>query len=81
GENVAESDPVGGVKMPKIEKVDGGFEVNGNKFINIEAAQGRQCDIQHNLCFNKFNGGDRSFSGADCDNQTNVCKSGSPVFA
>ncbi|CAI2164565.1 19518_t:CDS:1 [Funneliformis geosporum] len=81
GENYAETHPVGGVKMPKIQKVDGDFVVNGNKFNgDVNAAQNRQCDIQHNLCFNKFNGGDRSFSGADCDKQTNVCKSGPPVF-
>ncbi|CAG8671353.1 9746_t:CDS:2 [Cetraspora pellucida] len=72
------SDPtttVGGeqFKMPKITKDGAQFVVNGNKFQNLDAAHGRQCDIQ-------FNGGDRSFSGADCDNQTNVCKSGAPIF-
>ncbi|CAG8763742.1 5064_t:CDS:1, partial [Funneliformis caledonium] len=77
-ENVAETDPVGGVKMPKIQQDGDVFIVNGNEFKDIETAQGRQCDIQHNLCFNKFNAGDRSFSGADCDNQTGVCKSGPP---
>ncbi|CAG8599294.1 12237_t:CDS:2, partial [Dentiscutata heterogama] len=80
--NDAFTNPVGGVQMPLIKNnADGTFEVNGNKFQNVDAAHGRQCDIQHNLCFNKFNGGDKSFSGADCDNQNNVCKSGDPVFA
>ena len=80
--NVAETNPVGGVKMPKIKRKNGDFIVNGNGFNgDVNAAHNRQCDIQHNLCFNKFNSGDRSFSGADCDNQTNVCKQGPPVFA
>uniref|UniRef100_A0A1D1ZL47 Late protein n=1 Tax=Anthurium amnicola TaxID=1678845 RepID=A0A1D1ZL47_9ARAE len=81
GDNTAETNPVGGVKMPKIQKQNGEFVVNGNSFKDVDAAHGRQCDVQHNLCFNKFNAGDKSFSGADCDNQTNVCKSGPPVFA
>lgn len=68
--------------MPKIVRKDGDFFVKGNKFNgSVDAAHNRQCDIQHNLCFDKFNSGDRSFTGADCDNQTNVCKSGPPVFA
>lgn len=83
--NVAETNPVGGVKMPKIEKSNGEFIVNGNKFQNLQAAQSRQCDIQHNLCFNKLNssGGAEKvgFNNTDCDNQTNDCKSGPPVFA
>lgn len=83
--NVAFTNPVGGAQMPLITKLAAGsganFEVNGDKFQNIGAAHNRQCDVQHNLCFNKFNGGDHSFSGADCDNQNNVCKSGDPVFS
>ncbi|RGB32670.1 hypothetical protein C1646_743781 [Rhizophagus diaphanus] len=82
GENVAETDPVGGVKMPKIQQENGDFIVNGNGFNgNLDAAHSRQCDIQKNLCFNKFNGGDRSFSGQDCEDQVNKCKEGPPVFA
>ncbi|RHZ76933.1 hypothetical protein Glove_187g69 [Diversispora epigaea] len=85
-ENEAFTNPVGGVQMPKITKLspggsDGNFEVNGSKFQQVGAAHNRQCDIQHNLCFNKFNAGDRSFQGSDCDNQNNVCKAGPPVFA
>ncbi|RHZ76931.1 hypothetical protein Glove_187g67 [Diversispora epigaea] len=85
-DNVAFTNPVGGVQMPKITKLspggsDGNFEVNGSKFQQVGAAHNRQCDIQHNLCFNKFNAGDRSFQGSDCDNQNNVCKAGPPVFA
>ncbi|CAB4481546.1 unnamed protein product [Rhizophagus irregularis] len=82
GTNVAETDPVGGVKMPKIEKKNDDFIVNGNGFNgNLDAAHSRQCDVQKNLCFNKFNGGDKSFSGQDCEDQVNKCKEGPPVFA
>lgn len=84
-DNEAFNKPVGGVQMPLITKLSGdpqgNFEVNGNKFQQEGAAHNRQCDIQHNLCFNKFNSGDRSFQGSDCDNQNNVCKDGPSVFA
>ncbi|CAG8591723.1 10885_t:CDS:2 [Racocetra persica] len=81
-QNVAETNPVGGVAMPKIQNVGGErpFVVNGDSFVNIGAAHTRQCDVQHNLCFNKFNGGDRSFSGQDCDAQNENCKAGPPVL-
>jgi hypothetical protein len=82
GKNKAETNPVGGVKMPRIVKKDGDFLVKGIGFNgDVDAAHNRQCDIQHNLCFNKFNSGDRSFSGQDCENQNPVCKAGPPVFA
>ncbi|CAG8576478.1 13427_t:CDS:2, partial [Dentiscutata erythropus] len=78
-QNPAFANPVGGVQMPLITKnSDGTFDVNGNNFKNIGAAQNRQCDIQHNACFNKLNGGDKSITNTDCDNQDNVCKSGPP---
>ncbi|PKY13804.1 hypothetical protein RhiirB3_399418 [Rhizophagus irregularis] len=68
--------------MPKIEKKNDDFIVNGNGFNgNLDAAHSRQCDVQKNLCFNKFNGGDKSFSGQDCEDQVNKCKEGPPVFA
>ncbi|CAG8582636.1 2300_t:CDS:2, partial [Cetraspora pellucida] len=44
--NTAETKPVGEVKMPKITKDGDQFVVNGNKFQNLDAAHGRQCDIQ-----------------------------------
>ncbi|CAG8792894.1 25272_t:CDS:2, partial [Gigaspora rosea] len=79
--NPAEANPLGGVKMPKIQKSDdGAFIVNGNRFVTEDAAHGRQCDIQHNLCANKSNGGDKSFSVGDCDQQNNECRDGPPVF-
>ncbi|RIA81563.1 hypothetical protein C1645_836786, partial [Glomus cerebriforme] len=79
--NVAETNPVGGVKMPKIAKKNGNFVVNGSEFKNLDAAHGRQCDVQHNLCFNKLNSGDKSITNEDCDNQNNNCKNGPPVLA
>ncbi|CAG8532627.1 16829_t:CDS:2 [Acaulospora morrowiae] len=83
--NVAFTNPVGGAQMPLITKLDpstgANFEVNGSKFQNIGAAHNRQCDVQHNLCFNKFNSGDHSFQGSDCDKQNDACKAGDPVFS
>ncbi|RHZ76934.1 hypothetical protein Glove_187g68 [Diversispora epigaea] len=85
-DNEAFKHPVGGVQMPLIIKLvhggpDGDFQVLNSKFQQKDTAHNRQCDVQHNLCFNKFNAGDRSFQGSDCDNQNNVCKAGPPVFA
>ncbi|CAG8707839.1 35571_t:CDS:2, partial [Gigaspora margarita] len=72
--NPAEADPLGGVQMPKIQKSNGAFIVNGDRFVNEDAAHTRQCDVQHNLCANKANGGDKSFTVGDCDTQNNNCK-------
>ncbi|CAH1765269.1 12534_t:CDS:2 [Entrophospora sp. SA101] len=76
------TNPVGGVKAPKItENADGTFEVNGSTFQSVDNAHQRQCDVQKNLCFNKFNGGDKSFSGQDCEKQQQECTEGDPIFA
>nr|CAG8480311.1 12723_t:CDS:2 [Entrophospora candida]CAG8576603.1 29_t:CDS:2 [Entrophospora candida] len=77
-----DKDPVGGVKVRKITaKADGTFEVNGVTFQSLDNAHQRQCDVQKNACFNKFNGGDKSFSGQDCEDQQKECTAGDPVFA
>ncbi|CAG8541884.1 2306_t:CDS:2 [Diversispora eburnea] len=85
-DNEAFNNPVGGVQMPLITKLspggpEGNFQVKDSKFQQEGAAHNRQCDVQHNACFDKFNAGDRSFQGSDCDEQNNVCKAGPPVFA
>jgi hypothetical protein len=81
GKNKAETNPVGGVKMPKIIRKNHDYYVNGNAFNgDVDAAHERQCNIQRNKCLDKFNGGDRSFTFKDCEDQTIVCKDGPPVF-
>ncbi len=42
-------------------------------FLNVGAALGRSCDIQHNACANAANSGG-AFSVGDCDAQNNDCR-------
>ncbi|KAL7932895.1 hypothetical protein V8C35DRAFT_65828 [Trichoderma chlorosporum] len=50
------------------------FAVNGNTFVNIGAALGRSCDIQHNACADAANSGQLSGGVAQCDDQDTKCK-------
>lgn len=50
------------------------FSVNGNTFVNIGAALGRSCDIQHNACADAANSGQLSGGVGQCDDQNNQCK-------
>ncbi|KAJ4854762.1 uncharacterized protein T069G_10320 [Trichoderma breve] len=50
------------------------FSVNGNTFVNIGAALGRSCDIQHNACADAANSGQLSGGIGQCDDQNTQCK-------
>lgn len=58
---------------PPITTGGKGFVVEGNDFLNIAAAIGRSCDIQHNTCANAANSGG-GFSVNQCDTQDTACK-------
>lgn len=52
-----------------------GFVVADNdSFLNLAAALGRSCDVQHNKCANAANAGGQSFTVGDCDNQDTQCR-------
>ncbi|KAJ2935146.1 hypothetical protein H1R20_g1946, partial [Candolleomyces eurysporus] len=55
-----------------------GFQVEGSdSFLNIGAALGRSCDIQHNRCANVANsaaGRSQGLSVGQCDEQNNACR-------
>lgn len=50
------------------------FSVNGNTFVNVGAALGRSCDIQHNSCADAANSGQLSGGVGQCDDQNTQCK-------
>ncbi|KAG8797651.1 hypothetical protein FRC17_007684, partial [Serendipita sp. 399] len=65
---------LGGITAPVVQPGGRGFEVVGNAdFLNLSAALGRSCDVQHNQCANKANSGG-GFSVGDCDQQNNQCR-------
>lgn len=64
---------VGGVSPPAVTAGGRGFVTNGADFLNLAAAVGRSCDVQHNQCANKANSGG-GFSVGDCDQQNNACR-------
>ncbi|KAF2036779.1 hypothetical protein EK21DRAFT_106088 [Setomelanomma holmii] len=49
------------------------FSVKGDTFVNIGAALQRSCDQQFNACANAANGGNATFSTADCTAQKTQC--------
>jgi transcription initiation factor TFIID subunit 15 len=52
------------------------FGVNGNSFVNREAAVQRACDIQNNACSDAVNRGEVNGSTlADCNAQVATCVS------
>ncbi|KAI0076319.1 hypothetical protein K474DRAFT_1598266, partial [Panus rudis PR-1116 ss-1] len=64
---------LGGVTAPAVTPGGRGFVVSGSDdFLNVGAALGRSCDIQHNQCANKANSGG-GFSVGQCDQQNNDC--------
>ncbi|KAK7469142.1 hypothetical protein VKT23_003632 [Stygiomarasmius scandens] len=65
---------LGGATPPAVTAGGRGFVVEGSDdFLNVGAALGRSCDIQHNACANLANSG-AGFSVGDCDQQNNQCR-------
>lgn len=65
---------LGNQTAPAVIKGGKGFEVEGSDdFVNLSAALGRSCDIQHNKCANVANSGG-GFTVGDCDAQNTECK-------
>ncbi|KAF9267502.1 hypothetical protein L218DRAFT_691850 [Marasmius fiardii PR-910] len=65
---------LGNQAAPAVTKGGRGFQVQGSDdFLNVGAALGRSCDIQHNKCANAANSGG-GFSVGDCDAQNTQCK-------
>ncbi|CAL1712925.1 unnamed protein product [Somion occarium] len=68
------SGALGGVKAPTVTAGGRGFVVeNNDDFLNLAAALGRSCDVQHNQCANAANSGG-AFSVTDCDQQNTSCR-------
>ncbi|KZT09479.1 uncharacterized protein LAESUDRAFT_810495 [Laetiporus sulphureus 93-53] len=70
---------VGGVSAPAVTQAsDGKFIVTSeeqDEFVNLSAALGRSCDVQHNQCADAANAsGNASFTVSDCDTQDTECK-------
>jgi len=59
---------------PAVTAGGKGFVTDGSDFVNVAAALGRSCDVQHNACANAANSGSGSFSVSDCDTQDTACK-------
>lgn len=82
--NDAFDKPVGGIAPPEIVvNQDGNASVNGDRFLQVDNAIARACDVQKNLCFNAFNGApsnQKPFQGSDCENQRSTCTTGPIVM-
>jgi len=69
---------LGGQTAPAVTPGGRGFEVEGSDdFLNVGAALGRSCDIQHNKCANVANSAAGRASGisvGQCDQQNNECR-------
>jgi len=69
---------LGGVAPPAVTSGGRGFVVEGSEsFLNVNAALGRSCDIQHNKCANIANsatGGSSVLTVGQCDQQNNACR-------
>jgi len=59
---------------PAVTAGGKGFVTDGSDFVNLAAALGRSCDVQHNTCANAANSGAGSFKVSDCDTQDTACK-------
>ncbi|KAF5360530.1 hypothetical protein D9756_004744 [Leucocoprinus leucothites] len=71
------SGALGGATAPPVTAGGKGFIVNGSEFLNIGAALGRSCDVQHNQCANVANSQAGRSSGltvGQCDQQNNACR-------
>jgi len=64
---------LGGAPPPVVTSAKG-FETDNSEFVNLAAAIGRSCDVQHNACANAANSGGQSFTVNDCDQQDTTCK-------
>jgi len=66
---------LGGIAPPPVVAGGEGFETDNSQFVNIAAALGRSCDVQHNQCADAANGSAKgSFTVGDCDTQDTQCK-------
>ncbi|TFY52660.1 hypothetical protein EVJ58_g9887, partial [Rhodofomes roseus] len=66
---------LGGIAPPAVTAGGRGFVVaNNDDFVNVAAALGRSCDVQHNQCANAANSGSQSVTVSDCDQQDTQCK-------
>ncbi|KZO91708.1 hypothetical protein CALVIDRAFT_541606 [Calocera viscosa TUFC12733] len=67
---------LGGILPPAVVAGGEGFITdNGSQFVNLAAALGRSCDVQHNQCADQANSQNQSpFSVGDCDTQDTECK-------
>lgn len=69
---------LGNISAPPVTKGGKGFIVNGDEFLNLSAAVGRSCDVQHNACANAANASRTAgFTVGDCDQQNNACHAAS----
>lgn len=69
---------LGGIVAPAVTAGGRGFVVaNNDSFLNLAAALGRSCDVQHNQCANLSNAGGQSFTVGDCDTQDTQCRAAS----
>lgn len=64
---------LGGISPPPVVSGGKGFVTDNSDFINLSAAIGRSCDVQHNQCANKANSGG-GFAVGDCDKQDTACR-------
>jgi len=58
---------------PPVTAGGKGFVTDNSDFVNLAAAIGRSCDVQHNACSNQANSGG-GFSVSQCDTQDTQCK-------
>lgn len=68
---------VGGSAPPPVTAGGKGFETDNSDFVNLAAALGRSCDVQHNACANAANSAAGRASGlsvSQCDAQDTACR-------
>lgn len=66
---------LGGSLPPPVTAGGKGFETDNSQFVNLAAALGRSCDVQHNACANAANSGKGSgLTVGQCDQQDTACK-------
>ncbi|KAJ3573210.1 hypothetical protein NP233_g2574 [Leucocoprinus birnbaumii] len=68
---------LGGAAAPPVVVGGKGFIVDNSEFLNIGAALGRSCDVQHNQCANIANsaaGRSAGLTVGQCDQQDTACK-------
>jgi len=64
---------LGGISPPPVTAGGKGFITDNSEFLNLSAALGRSCDVQHNQCADKANSGG-GFSVGACDQQDTACR-------